>query len=123
MRKLPLFFVLAAIFALPALAQTSVTGTSPFYPNNGSTSLEVTASTGASTAVAISPAPQVMVTNTGAQTAFIKFGGSAIAATVTGIPVVAGATKVFTLDSTMGYASAITTTSTSAVYFTGGKGN
>lgn len=94
----------------------------PLYPGAG-TSLAVTATTGASTATALSGAPQVMVTNTGAQTGFVAFGGSTIAATTTSIPIPAGAIEVFSLDPTLGYVSALTATSSTQLYFTGGRGN
>ena len=120
MRSLPLYLIFFALFAFPVEAQTAV---APLYPNSGSASLAVTATTGASTATSISPAPQEMVTNTGSNTAFVAFGGSAVAATTTSIPIPAGAIEVFSLDSTMGYVSALTSTSTTQLYFTGGRGN
>ena len=120
MRSLPLLLIFLTLFALSAKAQTAVT---PLYPNAANASLAVTATTGASTATAISPAPQEMVTNTGSQTGFVAFGGSAVAATTTSIPIPAGAIEVFSLDPTMGYVSALTSTSTTQLYFTGGRGN
>lgn len=120
--KLKALLFLGLLILMPCVAHAQA-NISPLYPNAASSSLAVTASTAASTATAITPSPQVMVTNVGPSTAFIAFGTSAVAATTTSIPVPAGAIEVFTLDSNQGYVSAITSTTTAAVYFTGGRGN
>lgn len=68
---------------------------------------------------------QVLVTNDGTATVWIRFGGAGITtASTTGIPVPAGSAQVFTYRSVAGasWAAAIAAGSTGTVYFTPGAG-
>lgn len=112
---------LLALLPLAAYAQQQLM---PFQP---STTLTVSVSSSASTATLV-PAPsnpswQEMLTNGGTQLAFCKFGGSTVTATTSDTPIPAGVVEVFTLDQDQKYISCITSTSTTTVYATGGKGS
>ena len=64
----------------------------------------------------------VRVFNSGAVTAFVEFGGSSVAATLTtSMPVAAGQTAIFNAQDAS-YAAVITPSSTATVYFTPGEG-
>lgn len=120
MKRLLTALILLAPFS--AMAQEADLAFRPL----GNAALAITASTAASTGVALTqteyPSWQEYVVNTGAQTAFLAFGTSAIAATTTSIPLPAGGTKIFTLNEGQTYASSITTTGSTSVYMVGGRG-
>jgi len=83
---------------------------------------------GTSSRVALPPklGSQVRVVNpAGGQTVFIKFGDAAVVATVNDMPVLSGATEIFTMPAqSVGgiYVAGITSTATATVYFTSGDG-
>lgn len=129
MKKI-LVLLLVLLSCTPVLAQ-QVPGLQTVTPlSPGATvSISVTSAASAATALGLTFTPasnsgaQVMVTNTGSNTAFITFGGSTVAATTSGIPIPAGVVEVFTVNQYMTYVSAITASSTTTVYFTVGIGN
>lgn len=116
--------LLVAILLLLPFAALAQDGQGAFFPL-GNASLALTASTSASTATALTqteqPVWQEYVVNNGPQTAFLAFGGSAVAATTTSIPIPSGTTRLFTLNEGQAYVSAITATTTAGVYLVGGR--
>lgn len=94
----------------------------PFSPVPASTVNIDVAATTANVALGGTGNKQVRVMNNGTATAWIEFGGSAVAAVLTtSIPVPAGAVEVFSTNQS--YAAAIAAGSTGKIYFTTGNGN
>lgn len=94
--------------------------TKTFAPTQADTAL--LACTTASARVPLdSLSSTVRVVNDGAATAFIQFGDASVNATVSKIPVKAGATETFT-KGTAAWVAGITASGTTNMYFTAGEG-
>lgn len=66
---------------------------------------------------------QVRVLNDGTATAWIAFGANTVTTTVAaGIPIRAGAERVFTIPNSVTHAAAIAAAATGKIYFTPGSG-
>lgn len=99
--------------------------TQAFTPVGATVSAAVTGSSAATalTAFAGLGGGTVRVNNIGTQTIFIAFGASTVtAATATGMPMIAGATEVFTVGPGVTHIAAIAATTGSTVYVTSGQG-
>lgn len=93
----------------------------PFQPSGDTVNVTVGASSGNVRFSTTNAHKQVWVMNNGSATVWIKFGGSAVAATLAaGLPVGPGRDAVFT--TTEQYAAAIAAGATGLVYFTPGSG-
>lgn len=96
----------------------------PFHPGPTiSVSVTNSASSAAAIPIASNPSWQILVQNTGSNTAFCKFGGSGITAATTDFPIPAGIIETLTIDQDFKFISCITASSTTTVYVTGGVGH
>lgn len=94
--------------------------TKPFRPGGDTVNIDV-AGTTANVAIGGS-GDSVRVMNNGTATVWVKFGGSAVAATLAaGMPVGPGVTEVLTPDLSL-YVAAIAAGATGKIYFTPGIG-
>ncbi len=110
-RLLPVLLFISTI----ASAQQTL----PFSPQTTAT---ISASGTSANAAISGPSPQVVIHNSGAVTAFIKFGAdSSVAATTSDYPVLAGATEVLSKGAAA-YVAAITAGTAATVYVTSGSG-
>ena len=114
-------FLIGLLIVCPAMAQVAAL---PIQPGN---TITVSASTSASTAVALPigsvPSWQIELQNAGSSVAFCAFGGSTLAATTSSYPIMPGVDKVVTVDQDRKYISCITASGSATIYATGGIGN
>lgn len=98
----------------------------PFSPGGATANINVSSSNQAVLVTNQRGEVQIRVMNNGSATAWIAFGGNAVAASLnTGIPVPSGGVEVFTVVAPYQdniYAAAIAAGSTGNIYFTPGAG-
>jgi hypothetical protein len=94
---------------------------SPFSPGV-TVSLAATSST-SNTALPTGAGTKFLIQNAGTVSVFWAVGGSTVTATTSSTPILAGASKVFTLDPTAGYIAGITVSTGATIYITRGEGN
>jgi hypothetical protein len=115
------FFIASLLFAaltlgLPPPSEAQQNG----FNATGSASLSVS---GTSSTVALpNTSPVAIITNTGSNTAYVKFGISTVTATTSSIPLLAGYTIAFQVPAGSTTLAAITSTSTTALTIITGSG-
>jgi hypothetical protein len=92
----------------------------PFSPG-ATANLSVTTSTG-NVALPSGAGSRFLLQNSGANPFFFKVGNSSVTAAVTDTPLLAGESRVFTLDPSATTIAAITGTATATLYVTRGEG-
>lgn len=114
------------IATLLAFAATFAFASPPFAPTATGTKTVAVSNVSAATALFAPPFNsqyQIELQNAGSVTVFVEFGTSgATAAVATGYPILAGQSKLVTVNATVTYVAALTASSTSTLYVTIGQG-